>query len=340
MPQPTTLSIRRRVLALRQERYKQADIADFLGISQSAVCKILKRHREVGHLRPRKPPGRPRLTTRRDDRRLLNLCRRNRKIPTGKLRRLWRRHYGINVSRPTANRRLLEHGYRARRLTKCPRLTVQHKVARLHWAREHRRLQLGHWRHVVFTDESRYILDRKDGRLRVRRLRGENLREDCVQESRQGGGGSVMVWGGIHHGGKTSLVVPEGNLNAVVYRDILENHCLPHARRVYGNNFRLQDDNATPHRAGAVRHFLEAEGVEQLPWPACSPDMNPIEHAWDTLGRAINDSDNPPETLQELAEALTNEWDALPIDATNNLIDSMPRRIDALIHARGGHTHY
>jgi hypothetical protein len=71
-------------------------------------------------------------------------------------------------------------------------------------------------------DESRYILDRKDGRQRVRRLRGENLRDDCIQESTQGGGGSVMVWAGIHYGGKTSLVVPDGNINAVVYLDILE----------------------------------------------------------------------------------------------------------------------
>uniref|UniRef100_A0A8C4NNY5 Tc1-like transposase DDE domain-containing protein n=1 Tax=Eptatretus burgeri TaxID=7764 RepID=A0A8C4NNY5_EPTBU len=97
-------------------------------------------------------------------------------------------------------------------------------------------------------------------------------------------------------------------------------------------------DNARPHRAAAVREFLEAEGVEQLPWPARSPDMNPIEHAWGALGRAINDRDNLPQTLQELAQALTDEWDALPIDITNNLVDSMPRRFDALIHARGGHT--
>ena len=97
------------------------------------------------------------------------------------------------------------------------------------------------------------------------------------------------------------------NVNAVVYLDILENHCLPHARRVYQNNFRLQDDNARPHRAAAVREFLEAEGVDQLPWPARSPDMNPIEHAWDALGRAINDRDNLPQTLQELAQALTDE---------------------------------
>jgi len=92
MPRPTPLAIHQRVLALRQDGHKQADITDFLGISQSAVCKILKRNREEGHWRPRKSPGRPRLTTRRDDWQLLNQCRRNRKMPARRFRRLWRRH--------------------------------------------------------------------------------------------------------------------------------------------------------------------------------------------------------------------------------------------------------
>uniref|UniRef100_A0A3B4YLD4 Tc1-like transposase DDE domain-containing protein n=1 Tax=Seriola lalandi dorsalis TaxID=1841481 RepID=A0A3B4YLD4_SERLL len=46
--------------------------------------------------------------------------------------------------------------------------------------------------------------------------------------------------------------------------------------------------------AAAVREFLDAEGVQQMPWPASSPDMKPIEHAWDALGRVIKEGDNIP----------------------------------------------
>lgn len=60
----------------------------------------------------------------------------------------------------------------------------------------------------------------------------------------------------------------------LVYRGTLENHCLPHARRVYGNSFRLQHNNARAHRAAAVREFLGAEVLQQMPWPACSLDIN------------------------------------------------------------------
>ena len=78
----------------------------------------------------------------------------------------------------------------------------------------------------------------------------------------------------------------------------------------------------------------------QLPWPACSPDMNPIEHAWDALGRAINNREVIPQNLQELAVALREEWDAMPVDVINKLLDGMPRRLHALVRARGGLTRY
>ena len=167
MPGPTATATCESVVALRQEDYKQTDIEEVLGISQRAVSKILKHQHEAGNVRSWKSPGRSRLTTRRDDRQQLNFSRRNRKLPMSRLRRLWRRYHGISISRSTANRKLLQYGYRARRLTKCPRLSVRHRVARLLWAREHRRLHPGHWQHVVFTDESRFILDRKDGRQRM-----------------------------------------------------------------------------------------------------------------------------------------------------------------------------
>lgn len=185
-------------------------------------------------------------------------------------------------------------------------------------------------------DESRYILDCIDGRQRVQQLRSENIHDDCIQETTQGGGSSVMVWAEIHYGCKTPLVVLEGNNNAVVHQDILKNHCFPHARRVHGNNFGLKDDNAKAHRAAAVREFIDAERVQQMPWPACSPNMNLIRHARVALGRALNESDSTSQSVQELDRDLTEEWDALPIYNINKLVDRMTFVrviLDILMHA-------
>ena len=40
----------------------------------------------------------------------------------------------------------------------------------------------------------------------------------------------------------------------------------------------IQHDNAIPHSARITRNFLAGAGVNVLPWPSCSPDLNPIDH--------------------------------------------------------------
>lgn len=51
----------------------------------------------------------------------------------------------------------------------------------------------------------------------------------------------------------------------------------------------FQQDNATPHRARIALQFLEEHEVPTLPWPARSPGLSPIEHAWDLLGRRMRE---------------------------------------------------
>ncbi|RZC34323.1 hypothetical protein BDFB_013278 [Asbolus verrucosus] len=74
-------------------------------------------------------------------------------------------------------------------------------------------------------------------------------------------------------------------------------------------------------------------------WPTNSPDMNHIEHLWDTLERAIRER-QPIQNFQQLEELLIQEWELLPQERITNLIESMPRRCAELIRARGDHIHY
>ena len=68
-----------------------------------------------------------------------------------------------------------------------------------------------------------------------------------------------------------------------------------------------------------------------MQWQAQSPDMNSIQHAWDMLKVAIAQRPNPPDNLQDLTEAAIEEWDLLPQDQLDGLIQSMPRRVEELI---------
>ncbi|GBM05522.1 hypothetical protein AVEN_206479-1 [Araneus ventricosus] len=76
-------------------------------------------------------------------------------------------------------------------------------------------------------------------------------------------------------------------------------------------------------------------------WPARSPDLSPIEHVWDMLGRRIAGRRVPLGTLhEELQQALLQEWVLLPLQAINDTIASIPRSCQACISAKGYHTHY
>ncbi|GFU90660.1 transposable element Tcb2 transposase, partial [Trichonephila clavipes] len=94
------------------------------------------------------------------------------------------------------------------------------------------------------------------------------------------GGGGVLMYGGISIDGRTDLYINrDGPLTARRYRDkILRPIVVPYAAAI-GDDFILMDDNCRPHRTNLVEDFLFEEGFVRMDWPACSPDMNPIEHA-------------------------------------------------------------
>ena len=150
-----------------------------------------------------------------------------------------------------------------------------------------------------------------------------------------------MVWGGVSVQGKTDLhVFQNGTLTAVRYRDeVLDPIVRPYAGAI-GPDFVLMDDNARPHRARIVDQYLDNESIERMDWPARSPDLNPIEHVWDMLGKAVRARENQPQTLVQLGQALQEEWDRIPQQRIRNLIGSMRRRCRAIIEMRGGHTRY
>ncbi|GFU85188.1 transposable element Tcb2 transposase [Trichonephila clavipes] len=155
------------------------------------------------------------------------------------------------------------------------------------------------------------------------------------------GGAGVLVYGGISIDGRTDLyTIRDGPLTARRYRDeILRPIVVPYAAAV-GDDFILMNDNCRAHRANLVEDFLFEEGIVQMEWPACSPDMNPIEHVWDALGRRVAGRQPPPQTLQELERALLEEWDRIPQLMINSLIDQMPQRCSTLLTICGNHTPY
>ena len=295
----------------------------------------------TGEYARREGQCRSRMTTPRQDRFLVLLSRRNRMSTARVLEIDFRRATTVHLSDQTVRNRLHEDDMRARRPARGPILTAQHRVQRLNFAHEHQNWQLRHWRPVLFTDESRFTLSTNDKPARVWRRQGERYANCNIVEVDRYGGGSVMVWAGISLDGRTDLYVfPRGGITAVRYRDeVLEPIVRPYAGAI-GDTFMLMQDNARAHTARVSTTFLDDEGINVMNWPARSPDLNPIEHAWDMLSRRIGQRQHPPESVQSLTDALVQEWQAIPHNDFRRIIRSMPRRCQECANARGGHTSY
>jgi transposase len=103
----------------------------------------------------------------------------------------------------------------------------------------------------------------------------------------------------------------------------------------------FMDDNARLHRDRIVQHFLQQEAVQTIPWPAMSPDMNPIEHVWDFIGRKINQRNPKCQYIDELRTAILQEWQQFPQERLRRLVRSMMRRVTPQLHnKRGGYNRY
>ena len=101
-------------------------------------------------------------------------------------------------------------------------------------------------------------------------------------------------------------------------------------------------DNAPEHRANATRGWLAANNIPVFgPWPARSPDMNPIDNLWAQLETAILlKEDQIDQQTKHTMESSSGGMGKYQHVYVRRLIFSMRRRCTALVQAAGGHTKY
>ena len=83
--------------------------------------------------------------------------------------------------------------------------------------------------------------------------------------------------------------------------------------------------------------FFEKTALPLLPHPPVSPDLNPIEHVWDMLGRRLRRYNPRPTALRQVEVALQQIWRRLPQRLIRRCIN-MRQRLQAVIQNRGGNT--
>ena len=117
---------------------------------------------------------------------------------------------------------------------------------------------------------------------------------------------------------------------------------MPSGNRLIGRGFVLCHDNDPKHTAHTVKNYLQNKehkgDIKVLEWPSQSPDINPIENLWNIVkqkrkGFRATSKDDLFEKIREIRQSI-------PTETLNNLVECMPRRIQAVIDTKGGHTKY
>jgi hypothetical protein len=226
---------------------------------------------------------------------------------------------------------------------KCPLLKAAHRKAHLQFARYHANWTIEDWKRVLWSDETKINRIGSDGRVYVWKRKGEPLSDRTTTPTvKHGGGNNLMVWGCFGWNGVGVLTEVQGIMDKEQYYEILEGgvfESFENLEMEEGEHY-FQQDNDPKHTSKMAQKWFEDHNIEVLGWPAQSPDINPIEHLWHILKIALKKYPEPPKGAHELWDRLVVEWNRIPVETCQKLIESMPRRIEAVIKAKGGHTKY
>ncbi len=217
-------------------------------------------------------------------------------------------------------------------------LNQRQRQKHLTWAVEKKNWTVAQWSKVLFSDESKFYISFGNQGPRVWRKSGEAQNPCCLKSSVKFPQ-SVMIWAAMSSAGVGPLCFLKSTVNAAIYQEILEHFMLPSADKLYGDaDFIFQQDLAPAHTAKGTKSWFNDHGVTVLDWPANSPDLNPIENLWGIVKRKMRDT--RPNNADKLKATVKETWAFIPPQQCHKLITSMPRRIEAVIKAKGAPTKY
>lgn len=329
------------------------------GLSLGAIAALQKLPRSTIQYSLEKAPlrqngeslpssGRPRSYTDRDERSLLRIIRTQPKLTYEEVKR----QACIDFSKDTIRRILKEYGIANWRSARRPFLTQVHADARKLWAEQHISWKAEDWAKIIWSDEC--SVERGTGKARTWCFRtpGQKWETSMIDTYKKGKGVSIMIWACFSgQVGRSELYILKRDLESKrqgystnSYIKLLD-EMLP---TVYEPGLKFMQDNAPIHKAKKTIVWFKENLIPLQDAPPYSPDMNPIENLWRRLKELVYKVEPMIEYVtggvdnirEVLGEALIKAWRLIEQHYFDAVLESMPRRVEALLAADGWHTKY
>lgn len=333
------------VIGARLSGAKISEIAQMFGMPWSSVNDIWKRYLRSGTTYNALRCGRPLKASPRMCRRIVRTVKKDRRLPLPEVAKL----LSPKLSARTIRRALAREGIHRRKARRAPYLTEEHRKMRMGWAQAFRLWNMDQFKHIIFSDECYIHIGGSPGAVYVSRTPEEADLQECYAPRFQQSPVKIMVWACVMFGCKGPIAVLDypggkgGGMNSERYQEqvlagkLLDFYC---EKSLELGEVYFQQDNARCHASKSTKKWLERNAIMVFPHPPSSPDVNPMENLWAELKRRIRSRPRLPTSVEELKRAVLEAWDSLTVEDINKFVGSMPNRVQAVLAAKGGNTHY
>lgn len=236
----------------------------------------------------------------------------------------------MRVSERTVQRAFHQMGF-TYRLPRRGGLTSAHKQARLSFARKHRNES---WGNKWSFDEAYFNLWKATRKVWVSREEEEETNLPYLTNSQEKISIGMAV--AIAPGRKSALAFLPKNWEANKLIQLWNETLLPSLtwKRGPRNYNELMLDNDGRHQQRIWHEYMKEKVLRPIkPWPAHSPDLNPVENVFAWMKRFVQKQ--MPTTELALRQAIIDAWDAVPLEMTTKVFDDMPRRVLQVIRLEG-----
>lgn len=323
---------REHIIAMYRNNKSYSEIAKTIKCSKSMVYNAVQHFLAYSTTENISRKRRPKITTTRED--ALIVCELQ-KNPYKSAREIKETVFGTKQLGPSVDtiKRRLRNVELLRPL--CHRKSVfsqKNRKDRLAFAKKYQDWTVAEWKKVLFSGETKINMVVSGGRGCPQNTEFDlNAHETLEHE-----GESIMLWGGISWCGIGPIHKINSAADQFYYASIQSDVLVPNA--AHNLLVMSQKDSKPKHTARPVEIWESNHFISLLDWPSCSLDLNPIENLWTKLKAEVGQ--HKMSSSKELFAKARETWHNIPIAECQSLIESMPRRCQAVIDSNGFVTKY